>query len=252
MTDKVRQYGIGGFAVLMLAMVALFAGLGIWQLQRRIEEHAFVAALGERVRAAPVPLPDPSQWHALAVETDQLRRVGFTATYESRLDAMVYSAASVERADIAGRGTWAFLPARLSTGQIVAINAGFVPNATQDRDQQDRAVAQLITNKPVMMTGYIRFPEPVSALAPDVERDTRLWCSRDHLAMAQALGWGDVAPFYVDLEAPVPASGIPKPGPLQVHLVEHHLRYAITWLSLAALVLLAFAVSVRGRRAAGG
>jgi cytochrome oxidase assembly protein ShyY1 len=247
MTDKVGQHGIGGFAILMLAMVALFAGLGIWQLQRRIEEHALLAALGERVRAAPVPLPDPSQWHALAAETDRLRRVGFTATYESRLDAMVYSSASAERADIAGRGTWAFLPARLSTGQIVAINAGFVPNATQDRDQQDRAVAQLITNKPVMMTGYIRFPEPVGAFTPDVERDTRLWFSRDHLAMAQALGWGEIAPFYIDLEAPVPASGVPKPGPLQVHLVDHHLRYAITWLSLAAIVLLAFAVSLRGR-----
>jgi cytochrome oxidase assembly protein ShyY1 len=232
----------------MVAIVVLFAGLGIWQLQRRIEEHALLAALGERVRAAPVPLPDPSQWHALAAETDQLRRVGFTATYDSRLDAMVYSSASAERADIAGRGTWAFLPARLSTGQIVAINAGFVPNATQDRDQKDRTVAQLITNKPVAMTGYIRFPEPVGALTPDVERDTRLWFSRDHLAMAQALGWGEVAPFYVDLEAPVPASGIPKPGPLQVHLVDHHLRYAITWLSLAALVLLAFAVSLHGRR----
>jgi cytochrome oxidase assembly protein ShyY1 len=237
----------------MLAIVVLFAGLGIWQLQRRIEEHALLAALGERVRAAPVALPDPSQWHALAAETDQLRRVGFTATYESRLDAMVYSSASAERADIAGRGTWAFLPARLSTGQIVAINAGFVPNAMQDRDQQDRdqqdrAVAQLVTNKPIMMTGYIRFPEPVGAFTPDVERDTRLWFSRDHLAMAQALGWGEIAPFYIDLEAPVPASGVPKPGPLQVHLVDHHLRYAITWISLAALALLAFAVSLRGRR----
>lgn len=174
----------------MVAIVVLFAGLGIWQLQHRIEEHALLAALGERVCAAPVPLPDPSQWHALAAETDQLRRVSFTATYESRLDAMVYSSASAERADIAGRGTWAFLPARLSTGQIVAINAGFVPNATQDRDQQDRAVAHLITNKPVMMTGYIRFPERAGAFTPDVERDTRLWFSRDHLAMAQALGWG--------------------------------------------------------------
>lgn len=232
----------------MVAIVVLFAGLGIWQLQRRIEEHALLAALGERARAAPVPLPDPPQWHALASETDQLRRVSFPATYESRLDAMVSSSASAERADIAGRGTWAFLPARLSPGKIVAINAGFVPNATQDRDQQDRAVAHLITNKPVMMTGYIRFPEWAGAFTPDVERDTRLWFSRDHLAMAQALGWGEVAPFYIDLEAPVPASGVPKPGPLQVHLVDHHLRYAIIWLSLAALVLLAFAVSLRGHR----
>jgi cytochrome oxidase assembly protein ShyY1 len=227
-------------------MVALFAGLGIWQLQGRIEERALVEALSERLRAAPVPLPDPSQWHALAADNDQLRRVDFMATYEPRMDAIVYSSASPERTDISGPGTWAFIPARLPTGEIVAVNAGFVPNAMQDRDQQDRAVSQLITNKPVMMTGYIRFPEPVGALAPDVERDKRLWFTRDHLAIAQALGWGEVAPFYIDLEAPVPASGVPKPGPLQVHLVDHHLRYAIIWFSCAVLALMAFAISLRG------
>jgi len=38
----------------------------------------------------------------------------------------------------------------------------------------------------------------------------------------------EVAPFYIDLEQPVPASGIPKPGPLEVHLKDDHLQYAIT------------------------
>ncbi len=46
-------------------MVALFVGLGVWQLQRRVEKHALIAALTERLAAAPVPLPPPSQWSAL-------------------------------------------------------------------------------------------------------------------------------------------------------------------------------------------
>jgi hypothetical protein len=44
------------------------------------------------------------------------------------------------------------------TGETVAVNAGFVPSSTQDRNQQDRVVAQLITDKPVGLTGYLRFP----------------------------------------------------------------------------------------------
>ena len=40
-------------------MVAMFVGLGIWQLQRRIEKHALIAALTERLAAAPEPLPPP-------------------------------------------------------------------------------------------------------------------------------------------------------------------------------------------------
>ncbi|MEY9441629.1 cytochrome oxidase assembly protein ShyY1 [Bradyrhizobium elkanii] len=71
--------------------------------------------------------------------------------------------------------------------------------------------------------------------------------------MAQALGWGQVAPFYIDLEAPVPDSGTPKPGPLKVRLKDDHMQYAITWFSLAAAVTIAFGLWWRGhrRRASG-
>src|SRR3981189_1055943 len=77
------------------------------------------------------------------------------------------------------------------------------------------AIAQLITNKPVTLTGYLRFPVAVGLFTSNVEHARRLWFTRDHLAMAQALGWDRVASFYIDLEALVPPSGIPKPGPLQ-------------------------------------
>jgi len=53
MTDRVGQRGTSGFAVFTLMMVALFVGLGVWQLQRRVEEHALIAALNERLAAAP-------------------------------------------------------------------------------------------------------------------------------------------------------------------------------------------------------
>jgi cytochrome oxidase assembly protein ShyY1 len=69
--------------------------------------------------------------------------------------------------------------------------------------------------------------------------------------MARTLGWGDgrpVAPFYVDLESPAPASGVPKPGPLDVHLKDDHMQYAITWFTLAAAMVIAFGVWLRGIR----
>ncbi len=239
---------VAGFGIFTLLMVALLIGLGLWQLQRRVEKHAVIAALTERLSASPVALPPPSQWGALTPDRDEFRRVSFTATYLSRLDAMVYSSGSAIRDDISGPGTWAFIPARQADGEIVAVNAGFMSNTMQDRDQQDRAVARLITNEPVMLTGYIRFPEAAGILTPAQDHAKRLWFSRDHLAMAQALGWNEVAPFYIDLEAPVPASGVPKPGPLAVHLKDDHLQYAITWFGLAGAVMIAFAVWLRAQR----
>src|ERR1700758_340299 len=99
-----------GFGLFTLAMVAALIGLGVWQLQRRVEKHA-----------------------------------------------LVYSAGSAVREDVSGPGTWAFLPARLSNGDIVVVNAGFVQNTMQDRAQQDRAVSRLVTDAPANLTGYIRF-----------------------------------------------------------------------------------------------
>ena len=243
-----RRRGAAGFGVFTLAMVAVFVGLGVWQLQRRVEKHVLIAALTERLAAAPGPLPSPAQWSTLTPGKDEFRRVSFKATYAPGSDAMVYSSGSAVREDISGPGTWAFMPSRLPTGETVVINTGFVQNTMQDRPQQDRAVTHLVTGEPVTLTGYIRFPEAAGMLTLREDLAKRLWFTRDHLAMAKALGWGEVAPFYIDLAAPVPPNGIPKPGALVVHLKDDHLQYAITWFGLAGAVMVAFGMWSRTQR----
>jgi cytochrome oxidase assembly protein ShyY1 len=254
MTHEPRKRGVAGFAIVTLAMVVTCVGLGAWQLQRRVEKHAMIAALSERLAAAPEALPAPSQWHALTPARDEFRRVSFTATYSKLPDAMIYSSGSAVREDVSGPGTWAFLPARLPDGETVVVNTGFVQNTMQDRAQQDRAVARLVTGQPVKLTGYLRFPESAGTLTPSENIAKRLWFTRDHLAIARALGWGEggktIAPFYLDLETPVPEGGIPKPGPLTVHLKDDHMQYAITWFGLAFAVMIAFGAWWRGQRRA--
>src|SRR4051812_37812489 len=250
MIPDLRRRGTTTFAIFTLAMVVAFAGLGIWQLQRRVDKHALIAALTERLAAEPGALPEASQWRELNPARDEFRRVRFAGTYQSAPDVMVYSAGSAVREDISGPGTWAFMPARLPNGETIVINAGFVANTMQDREQQNRAVQRLITGSPATLTGYLRFPEAAGALTPAEDRKKRLWFARDHLAMAGVLGWGEVAPFYVDLESPVPESGVPKPGPLTVHLKDDHLQYAITWFTLAGALIIAFGVWLRRRRLA--
>lgn len=241
-----------GFVLFTLAMVAVLIGLGVWQLQRRAEKHALIAALDERLAAAPVALPPPSAWRGLTPAKDEFRRVTFTATYDPLPDAMVYGSGSGVRDDISGPGAWAFLPARLASGEIVAVNAGFVQNTMQDRARQDRAARGLLTGQSVMLTGYIRFPESPGLFTPSENTAKRLWFVRDVPAMARVLGWGEggtrVAPFYVDLETPAPPSGIPKPGPLRVRLKDDHLQYAATWFGLAAVVTIAFGFWLRAQR----
>ncbi len=247
-----RRRRVAGFGLFTLAMVACLVGLGIWQLQRRVDKHALIAALDERLGAAPVVLPPPAQWRALTPGRDEFRRVAFTATYEKLPDAMVYSAGSAVRDDVSGPGTWAFLPARLPTGEIVVINAGFVPNTMQDRSYQDRVVGRLVTGAPAKLTGYLRFPESAGALTP-AENSAKAAVvhprsCRDGACTRLGSAGQPLAPFYIDLETPVPESGLPKPGPLTVHLKDDHLQYAITWFALAGAVVIAFGVWMRGQR----
>lgn len=249
-----RRRGTAGFAIFTLVIVVVCVGLGLWQLQRRLEKHALIAALDERLAASPETLPPPSQWGALTRARDEFRRVSFAASYARLPDAMVYSSGSAVRDDVSGPGTWAFLPAHLPGGETVVVNTGFVQNTMQDRAQQDRAVGRLITGQPAKLTGYLRFSEAAGALTPKEDAVKRLWFTRDHQAMAHALGWnadGNIlAPFYIDLESPAPESGIPKPGALSVHLKDDHLQYAVTWFGLAGVVAIAFAVWWRAQRRA--
>ena len=253
-TMSAHRRSVVGLGMVTALILALLIGLGFWQLQRRIEKHALIAALTERLAAVPGALPAEAQWGALTPARDEFRRVSFSATFEARPDAMAYSSGSAVRTDISGPGTWAFMPAKLPNGDIVVINTGFVQNMMQDRAQQDRAVTPLITGAPLTLTGYLRFPEVAGLLStPRENLERRLWFVRDHLAMAQKLGWDRtdrVAPFYVDLELPVPENGIPLPGPLEVHLWDDHLQYAITWFGLAGAVMITFGVWLFGQRRA--
>ena len=64
--------------------------------------------------------------------------------------------------------------------------------------------------------------------------------------MAGALGWGQetgqLAPFYIEQEDPVPPGGLPHPSVLRVQLRNDHLQYAITWFGLAFVLVVMFAV----------
>jgi surfeit locus 1 family protein len=171
-------------------IVAVLLALGVWQLERRVDKLALIAALDERLAAAPVALPPAASWGELTPQKDEFRRVTLSGVLQASEPARVFAS-----------------PSPLRKGW----------------------------------------------LTPHADRSKRLWFLRDHLAMAQALGWAGplrLAPFYVDIEGPVPPGGVPKPGPLQVSLKNDHLQYAVTWFLLAAAVTIAFGFWLKGHRKA--
>jgi len=238
MTAQAHHRDSIGMSVFSFIVVGTLIALGVWQLQRRVEKHALIAALNERLSAAPQPLPLATRWNALTPENDEFRRVTFTATFRAVSYARVYTSGSALRTDVASLGSFVFAPAVLADGGTVVVNRGFVPEGAKGAEA---------SHAPLTMTGYLRFPEKPGWITPAPDLNKGLWFARDHLDMARALSWGIVAPFYVDLEAPSPPSGVPKPGPLEVRLRDDHLQYAITWFALAAAVAIAFGFWLRGR-----
>ncbi|MGB3867333.1 MAG: SURF1 family protein, partial [Xanthobacteraceae bacterium] len=101
-----RLRTIAGLGVFSVVVVSLLIGLGVWQLQRRVEKHALIAMLDARLAAAPVSLPAAAEWATLTPAHDEFRRVRFVATYDGRPEAYVYGSGSGIRADIAGPGVW--------------------------------------------------------------------------------------------------------------------------------------------------
>jgi cytochrome oxidase assembly protein ShyY1 len=233
--------GAWGLGVFTLAVLACLIGLGVWQLQRKQEKVTLIAALTQRLAAAPVALPPPETWPSLTPARDEFRRVTLHATRDAAPPAFVFTSGSALRPDVSGIGTWVFAPLRTTAGQTVVVNLGFVP---------DGQTAASAATGAMTLTGYLRFPEQQGWFTPQPDLARRTWYARDPGAMAAALGWGEVAPFYLDLEAPAPAAGWPKPGPLAVHLRDQHLQYALTWFGLAAVVMVTFAVWLFGQRRA--
>jgi len=229
--------------VFVLVAVATFVGLGSWQLQRKAWKEALIESLEQRLSAPPVDLPPRGRWAALDPAYDEFRRVKFSAVLLPGAEALVYTSGSALRSDVSGSGYWVFALARLPAGGLVVINRGFVPQGWQDSATPDAAGMPASTD-PV---GVMRWPESRSVFSPKDDPDRNLWFVRDPVAIATAKGWGDVAPFYIELESPQPASGLPRAGRLRANLRNEHLQYAITWYGLAVVVVTMFVFWVSGR-----
>jgi cytochrome oxidase assembly protein ShyY1 len=226
-----------------LAALVAFMALGTWQIQRKAWKEALIDTLEQRLSAAAVELPPQGRWATLDPADDEFRRVKFAAAFAPGAQALVYTSGSPLRSDASGPGYWVFAPARVSSGGVVVVNRGFVPEGRQD--PATRAAGEV--SEPVEMVGALRWPEVRGFFAPRDDPAHNLWFVRDPAAIAAAKGWGAVAPFFVELEAPQPPGGLPQAGALKVSLRNEHLQYAITWYGLAAVVAVMFGFWLRGR-----
>lgn len=233
-------------ATFALTVLVGFVGLGTWQIQRKAWKETLIATLEQRLSAPATDLPSRAPWAGLDPAHDEFRRVKFAAAFVPGAEALVYARGSALRSDVSGPGYWVFAPARLATGGLIVINRGFVPEGRQD--PATRAAGEVVGTTDLV--GVMRWPETRGTFSPKDEPERNLWFVRDPAAIASAKGWGDVAPFFVELESPQPPGALPRAGALKANLHNQHLQYAITWYGLALVVVVMFVYWLSGRRRA--
>jgi surfeit locus 1 family protein len=227
-----------------LAAFITFIALGTWQIQRKAWKEALIDTLEHRLSSAPMPLPPREQWSKLDPSEDEFRRVKFLGAFVPGTEALVYASGSALRSDVSGPGYWVFAPVRMPSSGVVVVNRGFVPEGRQD--PATRGAGEV--SGQVELVGAMRWPEPRGFFAPAANPAGNLWFVRDQTAVADAKGWGEVAPFFIELESPEPPGGLPHPNALKVNLRNEHLQYAMTWYGLAVVVAVMFVFWLYGRR----
>jgi surfeit locus 1 family protein len=225
-------------AAATLVGVALLCGLGAWQLQRLAWKEALIAAADERAHAAPVALPPPKDWPALKSADYEYRRVELTGAYDFADQKLMFGALESPRGRYGGVGYYVMTPLRLTGGEAVIVNRGFVPDELKGQaDQGPRGEVKVV--------GLMRASEPRRWFTPADDLERGVVYARNVEALAAAMRLGPHAPFAIDAEAgPEP---LPEGGETRLSFTNNHLSYAFTWFGLAAALMGVFGVYAYGR-----
>jgi surfeit locus 1 family protein len=207
-------------AALVLA-TGLFVALGVWQVERRSEKLALIAAVNERVNASPSAAPGPAEWPHISPARDAYRHVVVQGTFEHDRETQAQAVTDL------GAGYWVLTPLRTKMGWTVLVNRGFVLPENRPRDSRLRDEP----NGPVTVTGLLRISEPKGAFL----RTNDPKSDRDVTAIGHARQLENLAPYFIDAGATPTPAGQPVGGLTVIAFYNHHLQYALTWLALAML-----------------
>ena len=219
----------GGFArfafVAALCLFTLvFAGLGIWQVERRSWKIDLIARVEARIHAASAAAPGPAEWPKISAAANEYRRVVLQGHYLDKPETLTM--AVTER----GPGFWVMAPFRSDQGFTVLVNRGFVPEG--QRDASERRAAGAANTK---VAGLLRLSEPGGGFLRSNDPAAGRWYSRDVAAIASARGLGAVAPYFVDADVAAEPGPLPQGGMTRVSFRNTHLVYALIWFCLALM-----------------
>jgi len=207
-------------------------------LQRLAWKTELIARVEARIHAAPAQAPGAAAWPAVTRGADEYRRIAVRGVFLPGRDTFVQAVTDL------GAGYWVVTPLKTDQGFVVLVNRGFVP------PERRQAAAAGAPAGEQQVTGLLRITEPHGGFLRANEPAADRWRSRDVAAIAARRSLSDVAPYFIDAEAPAgaPAVGWPRAGLTVVRFANNHLGYAFTWFGLALATAAGWGVVLRHGR----
>ena len=217
-----------GLTVATLIAFAILAALGTWQLQRRIEKHALLDQIRTRETLAPAPI-------------ELLLPVGNYAAFRKATafgnfanDQEIF----VSHARLDGGptrlGFRVLTPFALGSGGTILVDRGWIPAG--QKDIATRQAGQI--EGPTEITGSLQRPSTRGYFTPDPDIRQRLFFSRDASVIATSLGM--TLRSHLIFELATGPKGGPEPIPSHADIPDNHLNYALTWYSLAFVLVVLY------------
>ena len=222
--------------VTVIATVVLMVNLAFWQLSRYHERVDFNAVVAQRVAAPIVPIEDLLSQIADASQTSQ--------TVEWRTVLVVGQYLNDETIDAVNRSQGGFsgkdplTPMRLKNGQLVLINRGFLPQATETKPAPSGQVEILGRLRAAENRRRFRISDPA-------EGELREITNIDLLRLNKQMP-SELAPIYVEmLQSQTQDSSELSQIAAPALSTGSHLSYTFQWFMFSIFVIAGWIIVVR-------
>lgn len=213
--------------LIALVLISALIGLGSWQIQRLGWKHDLITRIENNIQAERISAPNATEWKNSDQKALEYRAVYVRGHYLNDMETHVGALTNK------GAGYWIVTPFQRDTGEIIFINRGFV--VSEKRDPNSRASGQLTGETTV--TGLLRLSEPKGFFLRSNDPDKNIWYARDVQAFAKRFQLINIPDYFIDANAQENRSDRPEGGMTVVKFADNHLTYALTWFTLAIMVL---------------
>lgn len=240
MTSTAHQFRAQAVpTIIVVLLVPVFCGLGIWQLDRADQKRSTSASLEMRRTLAALPIADQLP----DAQKLEFRKVIAKGSFLNEKTVLIEN-----RKHLGKTGFHVITPLVTDTGQVVLVNRGWIPKPKQD--------AEPIIPKPagpLRVAGEVRLPQPPALeLELKIDREETLphwpFFTLEHYSVWSGL---EVQPFII-LQAPEDSNEFVRRWPQPKVNDAMHIGYAVQWFAFALIALAIWlALSIQKKNSTG-